>query len=148
MKNQRKKITAYFSHAIAGSKGKAAWYNWEYKWKNCKKAIKVAAWIQKNIPELILYTPGEHEELCHAAFINKYLTHPQILLIDKKIIETKDMLIILYNKEGRESKGVQEEIDKAIQMCKPIFFIKKVDEDTLTRLRNFIHFLFSDGVRG
>lgn len=86
------KVTAYFSHAIRGRKGRAA--TPEDMKKNCDEAMKAVIWIRDNIPELELYVPAEHEDFVLICYEDKYLTEAQILEVDCKILQERDILIV------------------------------------------------------
>jgi len=126
------KLTAYFSHSIRGPAGKDA--SDDVVERNCKIAEEVAAWIRKNVPELELYVPAEHEDFVHICWKELYLTEDQILEIDCKILGKRDFHIV-YVENNWTGGGIGIEITAAKKYGKIIFYISSLDEVTAAALR-------------
>lgn len=113
-----KKVTAYLSHPIRGKKGGDATIE-DIK-LNCKKAIEFANRLRKDIPELDLYVPAEHELPPVGYILRKgYMTVDQILDVDCEVLEERDLLIV-YGSVGGRSSGMLKEINHAYDAAKPI----------------------------
>ena len=130
------KIAVYFSHIIRGKKGSTA--SQQDMDENCEKAKKVASWLRENIPDLELYVPAEHEDFVQLAYLEKYLTEKQILDIDCKILEKRDLLIV-FEVDGWRGGGIGVEIVYAQDVAKiPIFYLKYTDGVTLLLLEQMV----------
>ena len=101
------KVTAYLSHAIRG--GKADPTIKEMRLNNAK-AIIMADKLREAFPFLDIYVPAENQDYDLVTWSEKYLTTEQILEIDFKILEQKDILLV-YN--WCDSSGVEAERDHA-----------------------------------
>lgn len=126
------KVTAYFSHAIRGKKGKAATEK-DMK-KNCDAAMEAVEWLRSNIPELELYVPAEHEDFVLICYEDKYLTEEQILEVDCKILQQRDILIVNVVDEWLGG-GIAVEIADAKRTGKLIFYLTTYDIANLAALR-------------
>lgn len=102
-------MKAYLSHCIRGIKGETA--TMDDMRHNCEAAIGYGNMLRKNMPELDLYIPAEHEDFVQRVYEAGWITVEQILDVDCSIISTKD-IVIVYNPEGI-SPGMRVEIDYA-----------------------------------
>lgn len=120
------KITAYLSHWICGSNGKNA--TQIQMQENCQKAINMAYTLNLIFPELEIYCPGEHDEFVQHAYFDKLLTIDQILNIDCKIIDKRD-LVIFYTPKLTDSfsSGMQKELIEATEKCLPYIHISETE---------------------
>ncbi len=126
------KVTAYFSHAIRGRKGRAA--TEEDMKKNCDKAMEAVVWLRDNIPVLDLYVPAEHEDFVLICYEDKYLTEEQILEVDCKILQKRDLLIVNVVDDWLGG-GIAVEIADAKRTGKLIFYLTTNDIANLAALR-------------
>lgn len=113
-------MRAYFSHTIRGQKGKQA--TKEDMQRNCEKALAAAKKIREFMPKLDLYVPAEHEDFIQFAFDSKFLDETAILFIDCKILETRDIHIILVE-DGWIGGGMGVEIEHSQKQHIPLYFI-------------------------
>jgi len=90
--------------------------------------------VRKNVPEIDLYVPAEHEDFVHIAYSDKYLTEEQILAIDCKILEQRDFHMV-YVENNWVGGGLGVEINHAKKCGKVSFFIQSLDEVTAAALR-------------
>jgi hypothetical protein len=109
-------IRAYLSHPIRGAKGSAATH--EDKEANNARAIMFAARVRAEVPGLDLWVPAEHEEFMQHAEDLGILTDELILAVDRKIVQSRDILIV-YAPESFVSAGMCEEIMVAQAAGKP-----------------------------
>lgn len=126
------KVTAYFSHAIRGKKGRAA--TEEDMKKNCDKAMEAVIWLRDNIPELNLYVPAEHEDFVLICYEDEYLTEAQILEVDCKILQQRDILIVNVVDDWLGG-GIAVEIADAKRTGMLIFYLTTNDVVNLAALR-------------
>lgn len=129
------KVIAYFSHSIRGKKGAAA--TKEDMDANCMGAKRVASWLCEMVPDLELYVPAEHEDFVQIAYLEKILTEKQILDVDCKILEKRDLLIVLEI-DGWRGGGIGVEIAHAKLHEIPIFFLTDTDATSLMFLKRMI----------
>ncbi len=113
-----KTLKIYLSHPIRGVSRYPAP---EYVTSNLRKSIEFAE-ILRAIDDLEVYCPAEHEEFVGRAIHGQYMTIPEVLEVDKQILDTCDA-VIFYNFEGMMSAGMQEEFDRTIFMKKPFFIL-------------------------
>lgn len=123
-----RKVSAYLTHAIRGSKGPGA--TMEEIRANCMAALELAKFIREHIPEIDLYVPAEHEDFVFRAYTCGYVTEEQILDVDCQILEAKDLLIIFTRTGERIVGGVATELDRGNEMKKVVVYIDEAD--TLT----------------
>jgi len=84
-------VKVYISHSIRGMAGKDATH--ETMVANNNKAIIFALALKAEFPNVGFYCPGEHDEFVINAYEMGYLTETQILDVDCKIIESKNLLL-------------------------------------------------------
>lgn len=119
-----RRITAYLSHSIRGSKGINA--TEEETRANCREAFELAKFIREHIPEIDLYVPAEYEEFVYRAYTCGYMTEQQVLDIDCQILESKDLHIV-YVKDGWVGGGIEVEVNHANEKNIPIVYICNTD---------------------
>jgi hypothetical protein len=119
------KIKAYISHSIRGKMGVDA--TEEYMRANNEKAIKFGKRLANEFPTVDFYVPGEHDEFVLIAYQKKYLTEEQILEIDCDIVQQCNFLIA-YTPDDYVSRGMQVEIDYAVNAHIPVLSVVDGDE--------------------
>lgn len=136
-----KKVTAYLSHSIRGHKGETA--TREDMDENCKEAIEFASWLRKEMPELDIFVPAEHEEFVGLAYVWGYLTEKQILCIDCMIVGSKDLLIV-FAKNGWTGGGIEVEVKYADKQGINTFYFSGIgDSKSLELLRSAVGSMLS-----
>ena len=84
-------VKVYISHSIRGMAGKDATH--ETMVENNRKAIVFVTDLKANFPNIDFYCPGEHDEFVINAYEMGYVTETQILDVDCKIIESRNLLL-------------------------------------------------------
>lgn len=130
-----RKVTAYLSHSIRGSKGKDA--TAKDMAENCQKALEAANWVRNSVSGLDLYVPAEHEEFVQQAYEKNYLSIEQILVVDCNIVIQKDLLLV-YTPDGWVGGGIEREVQCAKDRRKFVFFVQSLDELTAVSLRTLV----------
>jgi hypothetical protein len=112
-----KKVRAYLSHYIRGSKGSRATL-WDIN-GNCRRAEEVAATLRRLFPNLRLYVPAESEPFVGKCYRNRYLDEKKILYIDCLILKECGTLIY-FSPDRYFSRGMQIELDYAREHKIPV----------------------------
>ena len=110
-------IRAYLSHAIRGSKGEDA--TEQDMVDNNQLAIAFADKLRQMWPRLDLYVPAEHDEFVVTAYKMGVLNEDEILDVDTKMLDKRDLLIV-FIPDGYTSRGMQVEIAYARTHAIPI----------------------------
>ena len=121
------KIRAYISHSIAGKYGGKATN--EQKLANCDKAILFGKQLAKEFPNIDFYIPGKHEIFVIVAFEKNYLTLEQVLDIDCSIVSQCNFIVV-FSPDDYISKGMQIEIDYAVENNIPVIIAVDGDYDS------------------
>jgi len=129
-------MRAYLSHPIRGAKGAAA--TREDMEANNRRAIEFAAQVRAEFPGLDLYVPAEHDEFVIEAYEMAYLAESDILAIDVRLVQKRDMLIT-YAPESHISNGMRIEIEAAQAARKPIAFTTGGMDPIHGVLESFLH---------
>ena len=106
-----------FSHPIRGSKGAAA--TQEDIEANNRQAMRFAAELRAEFPNLDLYVPAEHDEFVLRTYETHLLNEAEILAVDCDLLLKRDFLIV-YVPDGHLSSGMMQEITAAQVSHKPI----------------------------
>jgi len=131
MKN--KIVTAYLSHPIRGINGATD----EGMLANNKKAIDIGDILTHIFPELKVYVPGRMDGFLLSQGINPVSVVEGLLTLDCAIIGTRDLLLV-YNWEGYTSKGMQREIDYAIDNEIAMIMFKDIKE-AISKISEYIN---------
>lgn len=119
------KIKVYLSHYIRGPKGDTCTDD-EMR-KNVANAKFQGSFFAKLFPHhLDLYVPADHEDFVNIAYHDKYLTIDQLLEIDCKIIDGKDLVIFFAPDKMKLSPGMQVEYDYAMAHNKRTYVYEKL----------------------
>jgi len=140
------KVKAYLSHTIRGAKSIEATH--EDMRQNCDKAIKIAEGIRERLCSIIdMYVPAENETFVQIAFDAGILTEDQILDVDCRIIDQKDMVIVLVE-NGWIGGGIDVEVKHANDNHIPVFFVELSDAMDLVwrNLTTMVHMLLDKKV--
>jgi len=135
------KITAYMSHAIRGRKGDYCPVD-EIQ-ENTQRAIKVGVGLQMYLNRMgipiEIYIPGVHDEFVMHTYQDNLLTTKQILDIDCKILDKRDLLLV-YTFDGWLGGGVGKEMKYAKEHSIPTYVF---DDHTLPKhIRNIIRMCY------
>ena len=116
----------YLSHKIQGSAG--AGVTDDAQRRNLLDAIVVAEKLRKLFPEkLEIYVPAENETFVNFAYKMGFMTVPEILKVDCKIIDCLDAVIV-YVPEGDELQGGRlVEYTHAMKTDKPVWVFSNVE---------------------
>jgi len=134
--NQLAALLGYFSHPIRGEKGVDA--TDDDMQRNCNDARCVAKTLCIHNVAIDLYVPATHDEAISIAYKNNMLTEDQILEIDCEILDKRDFLIA-YEPGGLVSRGMEIEIDYALEHCIPVFEFRSVDRPMMQGLTTFLN---------
>jgi len=116
------KVTAYLSHTIRGEKSTEATH--EDMKRNCDKAMEMAVRIRQEYGNMLdLYVPAENDTFVQIAFDAGIITEDQILDVDCRIIDQKDMVIVLVE-DGWIGGGIGVEVKHAEDNHVPVFFVE------------------------
>ena len=121
----------YISHSIRGIKGADA--TPEDMATNNAKAIEFVRTLKVMFPKIDFYCPGEHDEFVCIAFQDRMLTDTQILDVDCKIIDSRDM-VLAWIPDQHVSNGMLIEAVYAT-MGGTLFAVAK----TIEQARDIIH---------
>jgi hypothetical protein len=110
-------VKLYLSHQI--SDGGA--HDIDRQKENCQLAIKFGNRIRSEFPGIELYIPAESEPFVGRAYHGGFLSIPQILRIDCRIIDSCDGVLV-YDR-GHISRGMEVEITHAIQNGIPVQYL-------------------------
>lgn len=124
-------MNIYLSHPIRGLKGKDATVEDQHN-NNCiakRYANKLRVWGHS------VYCPAEHDDFPRIAFEQGMLTVEQILLIDCKILEAADAVVVA-NWEGKLSGGMQVEADHAERIGIPVYTVR--DQEQCFRMGQYL----------
>jgi len=127
------KITAYLSHCIRANKENPSIKEMLF---NNNKAIILANELRKTFPFLDIYVPAENNEFDLEISGGKYLTTDQILEVDCKILEKRDLLL-LYNWQKSMSAGQEVEFFHAGKLGIPIITFSCLSE-AVEKIREFL----------
>lgn len=127
------RITAYLSHCIRANKENPSI---KEMMLNNNKAIVLANELRKTFPFLDIYVPAENNEFDLEVCGGKYLTMDQILEIDCKILEKKDLLL-LYKWQKDLSTGQKVEVSHADEMRIPMIDFSDLGE-AIYKIRSFL----------
>jgi len=78
---------------------------------NIDLAIGWAAYLREQLPDSVIYCPGDFEDLFQQAYLEGLITSEQILEQSKAIVRLCDVVLILTDPEY--SEGVRQEIIEA-----------------------------------
>lgn len=121
----------YISHSIRGIKGTDA--TPEDMAANNVKAIEFTRTLKVMFPKIDFYCPGEHDEFVCIAFQDGMLTDTQILDVDCKIIDDRDM-VLAWIPDQHVSNGMLIEAVYASMAGKTVTVAKTVEQ-----ARDIIH---------
>ncbi len=115
----------YLSHKIQGSAG--AGVSDDAQRRNLLDAIVIAEKLRELFPEkLEIYVPAENETFVNFAYKMGFMTVPQILEVDCKIIDCLDAVIV-YVPEGDELQGGRlVEYKHAVKTYKPVVIFDNI----------------------
>jgi len=141
MESMKDRITAYMSHAIRGRKGEDCPI--EEIQENTQRAIKVGVGLQMYLNQMgipiEIYIPGVHDEFVMYTYQDNLLTMKQILDIDCKILDKRDLLLV-YTFDGWLGGGVGKEMKYAKEHSIPTYVF---DDHTLPKhIRNIIRMCY------
>lgn len=126
-------ITAYLSHCIRANKENPSIKEMLF---NNNKAIILANELRKTFPFLDVYVPAENNEFDLAISKGKYLTTDQILEIDCKILEKRDLLLV-YDWQVNLSAGQKVEVFHAGKIGIPMITFSCLSE-AIEKIREFL----------
>lgn len=131
------KVTAYLSHKIRGSSGPNA--TKEQMQENCQEAKRIGNWLRATFSNLEIYVPAESEEFVYQAYIFNHLKEQQILDIDCRIMDTKDLLIV-YAEDCVDdgSNGIRYEINHAKENDIPMVSVDGINGASLDTVEQAI----------
>lgn len=89
-----------------------------------------------------LYVPAEHSEFVELASNKKYLDETEILSIDCDIIDRCNLLIAFG--DYSLSRGMQVEIEFAIQNKTPVFYMSELNRNIIESLKFAIQIVMKD----
>jgi len=128
-------IKAYFSHSIRGASGNNA--TKEELRINCERAKCTAEYLRDNMKtsvfKLDLYVPAEHDEFAQSALNTGRLKIEDILYLDCKILDGRDILILDGSMEDM-SGGMEEEYSYAQESSVPTIFMNDYTHADLCEL--------------
>lgn len=127
-------IRAYISHTIRGKHGVEA--TDEQRKENSEKCVSFGIALRKEFPMIDFYIPGEHHEIDTISFRKGYMTEEQILDIDCEII-SRCNFIVVFSPDDYISKGMQIEIDYAVEHNIPV--IAAVDGDYDSHFKKIVY---------
>jgi len=124
------KLRVYISHSIRGAKGADATH--EDMAANNRKAIAFVTDLKARFQdEVEFYCPGEHDEFVLVGYELGILSETQILAVDCKIIESRDM-ILAWAPDQHISNGMMIEVIDASMNGKQVVVVKdKLDAEAV-----------------
>jgi len=133
----------YMSHWIRGPKGVNATVE-DIK-ENIKNNIIIGTIIKSylidwekmdGLPKCHLYVPAEHDEFVQIAFEKHYVSEQEILDVDCSIIDSCDLLLV-YG-DYMSSRGMKVEIEHALSVGIPVYYMSTIDASNLHGLKTSI----------
>lgn len=118
-------FSIYVSHSIRGTKGANATH--EDMVANNNKAIEFAKELRLAFPDINFYVPAEHDEFVTIAYEDNILQEGQILDIDCKIIDKRDM-ILTWAHDQYISNGMMTELIHASIIGKDCAVVRNIVE--------------------
>jgi len=128
-----RRIKLYCSHAIRGSKGDNP--PCDIQMSNCEIAKQAVDLIKGRFPNLDIYVPANAEAFVYQTYSRGLLTDTQVLEIDCHILSGCDGVIVY---DFDKSKGVEIEVKYAIDHGIPVFRFKKINQETINGIGDFI----------
>ena len=139
----------YLSHQIRGPNGIKA--TQEEINRNITKHIAIGNEIKAylldwekmdSFVKCSLYVPAEHDEFVQLAYNKKYLDETEILSIDCNIIDRCNLLIAFG--DYSLSRGMQVEIEFAIQNKTPVFYMSELNRNIIESLKFAIQIVLKE----